>query len=189
MKSNTARYATALLATIALVIILIGCSSDSSVVAPSQIVNGMQVESNTGPVTILKMKPGSLEKTNLSTQLFVSAAKGGQLVVGNAYRGYSSITFAPNALPQDMTISLSWWIDEFFEGVFEPHGTQFNEPVRIQLSYKNADLTGINENELKIYYYNESTHIWEYIGGDVDPVNKVIVCYLEHFSRYAIVKT
>ncbi len=192
MKSNSTKYSTALFLLVALVFVFLGCSTDSSVTPSQQNVNGLRVESNTGPVTILKLKPDALakgEKAAFSTQIYVTVAEGGQLVVGNPSRGYSKLIFEPNAISEDMTISLTYWIDDFFEGVFEPHGIQFNEPVRVELSYKNADLTGIDENDLKIYYFNESTNLWEYVGGDVDAANKLVVCYLEHFSRYAIVKT
>lgn len=193
MKSISKTLSAALFVLVTIAFIFVGCSTDTSVAPPQQqTVNGLQVESNTGPVTILKMKPSSLakgEKINLSTQGFIDAEQGGQLVVGTPIRGYSKLVFEPNALPEDMTITITYWIDEYFEGVFDPHGTQFNEPVRVELSYRNADLTGIDENDLKIYYYNESLNIWEYVGGEIDAENKLVICYLEHFSRYAIVKT
>lgn len=192
MKNCSRKYSAALFLLVALVFVFIGCSTDTSVAPSQHNVNGLLVESNTGPVTILKLKPDALakgEKVAFSTQVYVTVANGGQLVVGNSNRGYSKLIFEPNAISEDMTISLTYWIDDFFEGLFEPHGIQFNEPVRVELSYKNADLTGVDENDLKVYYFNESTNMWEYVGGDVDTENKLVVCYLEHFSRYAIVKT
>jgi hypothetical protein len=192
VKSNSTKYSTALFIIVALAFIFVGCSTDTSVAPIQQTANGLQVQSTDGPVTMLQMNPDALAKGegfNFSTQVDIDADQGGQLVVGNPTRGYSKLIFPPNALSEDMTISLEFWIDDFFEGLFEPHGTYFNEPVRVELSYKNADLTGVNENGLQIYYYNETIGLWEHIGGEVDTANKIVVCYLEHFSRYAIIKT
>lgn len=71
---------------------------------------------------------------------------------------------------------------------FGPHGIQFNEPAEVELSYKMADLTGIDENSLKVFYFNETTQLWELIGGVVDTSKKKITVYLPHFSRYALSK-
>jgi len=69
---------------------------------------------------------------------------------------------------------------------FSPHGTTFNNPVAIRLSYKDADLTGINEQDIKIWYFNEIEGVWELIASDVDTGKKRVTGYIEHFSRYAI---
>ncbi len=192
MKRNSTTYSTALFILVALAFIFVGCSTDTSVAPVQQTGNGLQVKSTDGLVTMLQMKQGSLAKSEgtFFTEVFIDAEQGGQLVVGNPSRGYSKLIFPPNAVSEDMTISLEFWIDDFFEGLFEPHGTYFNEPVRVELSYKNADLSDVeDENDLQIYYYNESIGLWEHVGGDVDTDNKIVVCYLEHFSRYAIIKT
>lgn len=191
MKSYSTKYSTALYIFVALAFIIVGCSTDTSMAPTQQTANGLQVQSTDGPVTMLQMKQGSLAKSEWTffTEVFIDAEQGGQLVVGNPIRGYSKLIFPPNAVSEDMTISLEFWIDDFFEGLFEPHGTNFDEPVRVELSYKNADLTGVDENGLQIYYYNESIGLWEHVGGEVDTANKIVVCYLEHFSRYAIIKT
>jgi len=61
-----------------------------------------------------------------------------------------------------------------------------NKPVKIELSYKTADLTGIDENILGVYYFNEETDLWEFVGGEVDKKGKKVTAYLNHFSRYAV---
>ena len=197
MKSYSKKYLAALVLGIALTLIFIGCSSDSSM-APEISDHGLVVQSNTGPVTLLEMEStvsasnASLAKGGnglFTSEKFISAAEGGEVVVGNPRLGFSKVVFQPNDLPQDMAISMTWGGKKFCDGVFAPHGTVFNQPVRVELSYKCAKLKGIDEDQLKIYYFNESTNVWEHIGGTVDKVNKVVVAYLEHFSRYAIVKT
>ncbi|MCH8954838.1 hypothetical protein IIA28_05890, partial [candidate division KSB1 bacterium] len=51
---------------------------------------------------------------------------------------------------------------------------------------KKADLQGFKEEDLKIFYYNEETELWEFIGGEVDKKKKIVIAFLDHFSRYAI---
>lgn len=190
MKKNDTKFSAALFLAIAIAFILVSCSTDNTM-APNVVKDSYVVQSNTGPVTLLQVDNalGKRSGAELYAEQFITAADGGALVVGNTLQGFSTFTFEPNALPQDLLISVSWCDGQFCEGVFNPHGTQFNQPVRVELSYKRAVLRGIDENDLKVYYYNEDTDLWEYIGGEVDTENKVIVVYLEHFSRYAIVKT
>ncbi len=121
----------------------------------------------------------------------IKAKDGGTLEVGDRDNGKSKITFKKNDLPEDQTISFQWVSGGIFEGKlnpaeFGPHGLVFNSPVEVQLSYKKADLQGIEEVDLMIFYYNEETELWEFIGGEVDEKKKIVIAFLDHFSRYAI---
>lgn len=69
---------------------------------------------------------------------------------------------------------------------FGPHGLQFRVPAKLELSYKAADLGGVIEQNLRVFYYNERSGVWELIGGKVDIKKKVIRVAIHHFSRYAI---
>ena len=105
--------------------------------------------------------------------------------------GKSKIVFKAFDLPKDTDIKFEWAASASLEGVlndmvFGPHGSQFATPVEVVLSYKLADLTGVDENDLQIYYFNEDTNIWELIGGTVDTDKKKITVFLQHFSRYAL---
>lgn len=62
--------------------------------------------------------------------------------------------------------------------------SSFAEAVRIELPYassQNADLVGI-------YYYNETTRTWEYVGGTADAGKGVVSAELRHFSKYAVME-
>jgi len=122
---------------------------------------------------------------------FIKADSGGVIAVGNSEVGISKIVFKKHDLPQDMTISFQWAIYRTFDGIlcsveFGPHGKIFDKPARLELSYKNANLTGIDENNLRVFYFNQDTGIWESIGGTVDKNKKKVTVYLSHFSRYAL---
>ncbi|MBC8080449.1 MAG: S-layer homology domain-containing protein, partial [Gorillibacterium sp.] len=45
-----------------------------------------------------------------------------------------------------------------------------------------------NENLLGIYFLNEKTGVWEYVGGKVNMKNKRIDVTLNHFSTYAVME-
>jgi parallel beta-helix repeat protein len=62
--------------------------------------------------------------------------------------------------------------------------------VWINISYIDWNLTdmGINENDLKIYVFDEDSNKWIPAGNtDVDKVNKIIYANIDHFSSYAAV--
>jgi hypothetical protein len=60
----------------------------------------------------------------------------------------------------------------------------FVKPVEMTLHYDAADQ---NQAEiLGVYYFNEASKDWEYIGGKIDTDKKQIHALLPHFSKYAL---
>ena len=173
------------------------CSKESPVSAESSNA-GKTIQTNKGPVRLLQLASdastlhkGSAEDTLFYKEQFMPAIKRGTIRLGNVYYGHSKITFFRKSILEDMTIQFQWLASSTFEGLlnnleFGPHGATFNVPVRVRLSYKRADLSGIDETALQVYFFNEDTGLWELIGGEVDTENKVVIVYLEHFSRYAL---
>ncbi len=133
---------------------------------------------------ILKVKNPRLMKAFQRSKLI--DGNGGTLSIGDEKHGISKIVIPANAVDQDVLITFSWESTDLLVAQFSPHGITFDEPVRLELSYKDADLTGVNEDGLKIYYYNEDTGVWELIGDEVDKTKKVVVGYTNHFSRYSV---
>jgi len=137
---------------------------------------------------MLKSKNPSLNKVFQKTKKI--GHEGGKIKVGDEAHGKSKLVIPKNAIDKgDKVLLTFWWKSTgFLEGGsdFSPHGTLFNEPVQLELSYKDADLTGVNEDDLEIRYYNEGTGQWEFIGNEVDKNKKVVRGYTDHFSRYAI---
>lgn len=140
-----------------------------------------------GELKILKSTDLSLGKLFVSQKL-ITVKGGGKVQVGDKKHGVSSLDFKPGDVSADVTVTFNWESTGLLEGraQFSPHGIYFNNPVEIKLSYKDADLTGINEASLKIWYFNETTGLWELIAGDVHMADKYIKGKIEHFSRYAI---
>jgi len=155
----------------------------SAITAPE---DKIQVAEN--DLRIIKSKSGvSLQKRFVSSW-YVPLGASGWAYAGDVLHGKCWLYFPPYAMNQATTITMDWESTGFLEGgaQFSPHGTQFNEPVTIWISYKDADLNGINEQDLKIWYFNEDTGMWELIGDVVDTANKMVGGLLNHFSRYAI---
>ncbi len=173
----------------------VSCSRMSPLGPEENVIKGKIAQSTKGPILILPVASqyNYFRKGDDSTfyaEKFIEAEEGGKIKVGNIEYGKSSIFFPEDALPEDMLISFSWAPSGTLEGTlsdveFGPHGTYFNKPVELKLSYKMADLSGVNENSLHIYYYNEDTGLWELIGGTINKKKKYVEAELWHFSRYA----
>ena len=143
-------------------------------------------ETQSSGFKILKVKNPSLKKEFERSRWI--GPFGGTIVLGTPGHGISKLSVPFGALSTWIQINFWWESTGFLEGgaEFSPHGTTFNLPVRVELSYKGADLTGVNEDNLEIRYYNETTGQWELISNQVDKVKKVVIGYTDHFSRYAI---
>ncbi len=179
---------------IGLILNFAACTKESPVSSQQSETVQEVVQSNIGPIRLLQVAKNELtlmKGKNFKDTKKIKAKDGGTLEVGDRDNGKSKITFKKNDLPKDLTITFEWASGGTFEGKlndaeFGPHGLVFNSPVEVQLSYKKADLKGINEKDLKLFYYNEETELWELIGGEVDKRKKIVIAFLEHFSRYAI---
>lgn len=93
-----------------------------------------------------------------------------------------------SALDAPLELSFSVPLSDTLTFDMGPHGTQFNLPVRLVFDYSNADLTGVVEALLQVYYYDPSTQIFEAIPTEVDSVNKLVIGHTDHFSRYALIR-
>jgi len=179
---------------IGLILNFAACTNESPVSSQQSETVKEVVQSNIGPVRLLQVEEKELalmKGKKFKETKKIKAKDGGTLEVGDRHYGKSKITFKKNDLPEDLTISFEWVSDGTFEGKFNPadfgpHGLVFNSPVEVKLSYKKADLQGIEEEDLKLFYYNEETELWEFIGGEVDEKKKIVIAFLDHFSRYAI---
>ena len=138
----------------------------------------------TSEITFLQSKNPRLSKVLEISQL-VTAASGGTVQIGDEATGISSITFAAGDLSDDLTVEF-WWNSHNFEAKFGPHGSTFNNPIVIRLSYKDADLGNIDEEDLRIWYYDENDQMWEPVGQVVNTVEKYVEGTTPHFSRYSV---
>ncbi len=190
----------ALLQTAGLVLTLSGCLHDNPMETELQKAQtrGHIVQSDIGPIHILESdsKLQSLLKeasrdTLLHSERLIKAKEGGEIKSSDDLLGHIKIKFKRDDLLEDTNIKLRWLGTEsgdsrLYSLEFLPHGTEFNNPVKIEVSYKGANLRGVDESKLRIFYSNPTTGLWEFIGGEVDTENKIVTAYLNHFSRYAV---
>jgi hypothetical protein len=165
---------------ILLLIIQFSCT-DQSPLTPS---GTMEIQEN--HVVILKSANPQRFLRPFSRQKWIDD-DGGSIWLGDSQSGYSGLVFPEEALDDDTFIEFYWESEGLMQADFYPDGLDFEEPVYIRLSYKEADLTGIDENDLKIYYYNPQSCQWEPISGStVHTSGKYVDGHIYHFSRYAI---
>lgn len=157
-----------------------GCEKQS----PFQPVSRNKVIRETSQIHFLKSKHPGFAKTFRKVQ-WITVANGGTITVGDDSSGYSDISFLSGDLDQDTLITFGW-DSEGYISELSPHGIEFNNPVALRLSYKDADLNGVVEDSLRIWYYHEGSDVWELIGGTVNKTEKRVEGYINHFSRYAI---
>ncbi|BBI31920.1 S-layer homology domain-containing protein [Cohnella abietis] len=62
---------------------------------------------------------------------------------------------------------------------------QISGSVDITLPY---DANGVDSELLGIYYYNETTKQWEYVGGQLNSSAKTMTVKLQHLSKYAVLQ-
>ena len=122
-------------------------------------------------------------------QEYEGVAKRVDMKHGDAIRwDGSSATFPAGALfyPQywvtmDRVDPPEPWID------YGPHGTQFDIPVTLRISYEDCELPeGIEPEDLKMFYWNEETGEYELISETNNLEEKYLEGQTDHFSRYII---
>ncbi|MFA6004597.1 MAG: hypothetical protein WC881_11075, partial [Elusimicrobiota bacterium] len=74
------------------------------------------------------------------------------------------------------------------EIAYGPEGTLFSAPVQLTLSYDPAQITANNldEDKLKVHYWNPATSGWEALDSIVDKSAKTVSARTEHFSVYQV---
>ncbi len=118
----------------------------------------------------------------LYTDSVISSEDGGRLALSDVV-----LDVPANAVASDTLFSILIPDAGVFFCEFGTSGLVFSTPVRVTMSYSEADLNGVDESTIRIAYLNESSGIWESLQCDVDPVSKIVVAYMDHFSAYGII--
>ncbi|WP_248923909.1 S-layer homology domain-containing protein [Paenibacillus hamazuiensis] len=61
---------------------------------------------------------------------------------------------------------------------------RLTQPARLKVRFDPAGT--VNVESLAIYWYNERSKRWEYVGGELDPASHTVTARLKHFSKYAL---
>ncbi len=172
-KSITVTVATIALAAIAL---FVGCSQ-----APTA------SNTETTQPQLLQRSTASLNgavmsSADLSVAETISAEEGGTLVLCDVV-----LEIPPHAVDNDTLFSIAIPDPAVFYNDFGTDGLVFNVPVRVTMSYRDADLSGVDESTIRIGWYDESTGQFEDMVCEVDYVNKTVTGELHHFSAYGLI--
>ncbi len=93
-------------------------------------------------------------------------------------------TVLKNRTPGQKLVGQVYELTSTTDGGITP--VQFQQPITVLLSYAEANLSDINDSELDVYYFNESTRQWERMHGVLDRPTRTISYTSSHFSKYTI---
>lgn len=96
-----------------------------------------------------------------------------------------SIQVPKYATKQDAEFSISVSPNDYITVDFGPDG-YFEQYLTVTVSYKDADLTGIDPTKLTLAWYDEKAGQWIDLGGVVDLVKKTVTAKNNHFTQYTL---
>jgi len=167
---------------------LMGCTATNSVESPAK-----------DDVTILKFANEGviLAKTSTLSKM-ISADVGGSLSFLFPHGSTSedavlsvTLTVPPQSLSQDSEISLSF-DGQSLDFEFEPDGTYFSTPARLDVDAKGVDLAGVNSENVSLFYSNQAEQNWEPMPTDSVTIIentghlRLVNATIPHFSRYVL---
>lgn len=181
---------------VALLVVLGGCSPDSSVSAPT---------APSAPAKLLALDPVVSTTTStvdgttglVSTTLYsvvslltcpsqdqITASKvigplGGSLVIGD-----HELVVPAGALSQNVTISGTRVTGSVAEVDFQPHGLKFAKPATLRLSYSVCKTS--QKNVQSIVYVDDAQQILESPQSTDDAKTDKVTAWINHFSGYAV---
>jgi hypothetical protein len=67
--------------------------------------------------------------------------------------------------------------------------SNFDKTITLTFSYTDAQVSGLNESNLGVFYWDESTSQWTILTTAVDEVNNTLTVVTNHFTYFAILGT
>ncbi len=124
----------------------------------------------------------SLSTAAFSVQQRISAETGGILNLLDV-----TLEIPPGAVPKDTIFSIDIPDINVFYNEFGTSGLVFDVPVKVTMSYRNADLGGVDESTIRIGWLNPNTNEFIDVECEVDFSTQTVTGYLDHFSAYALI--
>ena len=173
---------------VALMLSAVGCS-DSGTTPRDSYSQDVTLLYRGGP----NAKPAEGEEATIEGTAVISTSGDVALGVGNDEIGTSELDVPAESVndgDDDTAVHfIKMKVNKIGEvsAILGPDGMTFKHPIMLTLSYKGADLTGVDENTLVILYLNEEIGVWEVVDGSVvDTKKQTVSAPLWHFSRYAV---
>jgi len=76
------------------------------------------------------------------------------------------------------------FISDIYEIALDQEGL-LEKPATLEINYDPDKVE--NPESLAIYWFNEDTKEWEYVGGKIDLENNTVTVELNHFSKYSLI--
>lgn len=139
--------------------------------------------SSDGPSLLNRTDEGIMFAKGLSlyTEQIISAKEGGRVELYDVV-----LDIPPGAINNDTLFTIDIPDADIFYNEFGTSGLVFNEPVTVTMSYRDANLAGIDESTIRIVYINRDGKFVD-IDCEIDLDRKVVVGELEHFSAYGLI--
>jgi subtilisin family serine protease len=96
---------------------------------------------------------------------------------------FSAAVAVDQALPTN--VQLVSTIYDFNLAVDQVNMHTFNKPIEVQFTIDSTKVRNLNH--LGVFYYNDATERWEYVGGTVNK-DYTVTAFLPHFSKYAVLE-
>jgi len=108
-----------------------------------------------------KIKVNPLAKTETAASGMVAGIAFGQSLIGNYIYSYTATKGTENLI-------------------------NFDNDVILTMTYKDDQLGGVNETDLKISYWNESSNSWIALSSTVNTTTNTVTAYTSHFTYFAL---
>ncbi len=172
-KNKAVSIASALIFSVLLLVV--GCSESP-----------VGVDSDSRPVLVSRNMEasalGQMSDVPLYTEAVVSAEQGGVLQLYDV-----RLDIPAGAIDNDTLFFINIPDVNVFYNEFGTHGLVFNEPVRVTMSYREANLNGLDETTIRIGWWNEAMGEFQDVECEIDFASKTVTGYLNHFSAYALI--
>jgi len=149
--------------------------------------------------------------TTTTGQVTATAGSGGQTTLTNADNTTASVTLPANALSSDATVTLIQ-TDRTAASVATEIGaipstmlmvgnsiytftamsgttniTTFNQNITLTFTYTDAQIAGLTESSLNVYYWNTTTSAWTALTGTtINAATNTLTVTTNHFTDFAI---
>ena len=124
----------------------------------------------------------SLSATELYAEQIISSNTGGQLSLFDVV-----LDVPAGAVANDTVFSIRIPDPSVFFNEFGTDGLVFDKPVTVTMSYRDANLTGVDESTIRIGWFDERSGDFHDITCKIDYVNKIVTGELDHFSAYGLI--
>ena len=176
-RFKTLTKSTPLLAVLAIgTFLMVGCSGNPVGEIASEPTLLQRFVSADGPEYARRIK------VTTYAEAIILSRKGGDLSVTGV-----DLFIPMRAVANDTLYSINLPDLNVFYAEFGTDGLEFDNPVTVTFSYADADLSGVDESNISLAWFNENISRWLKIDCEVDIVNKTVTGQLKHFSAYGLI--